>query len=282
METIPGNTWNQVQMSMSFHPQTNGQTEWIKQTIEAYLRSCINYEIYNWVDLSPMAEFAYNNLITQATRMSLFYANYGWHPGSMNPASIPNIKDEDMEYIHHLLSVQELVKKNLKTTQERMKKYADLKWKDAPEYNVGDLVILDGRNIQTRRPKDKLDHKKHGPFVIEKVVLPTAMWISLPWKWKIHNVFHISLLEPYNNGTRPPLDQLKIIAESDDIKGNEEWEIENILSSRKVKGKVLYWVRWKRHPLKKDHMEEPDECFIVGGMEALWEFHLRKPCMPQD
>jgi hypothetical protein len=124
-----------------------------------------------------------------------------------------------------------------------MMKYADLKWKDAPEYKVGDLVMLDGWNIQMRRPKDKLDDKKHGPFAIEKVVLPTAMQLSLLWKWKIHNTFHVSLLEPYNNGTRPPPDLLMIIDKSDDIKGNEEWEIEELLSSRKVKGKVRYRVR---------------------------------------
>jgi hypothetical protein len=39
--------------------------------------------------------------------------------------------------------------------------------------------MLDGWNIQMRRPKDKLDHKKHSPFAIEKVVLPTAMQLSL-------------------------------------------------------------------------------------------------------
>jgi hypothetical protein len=56
-----------------------------------------------------------------------------------------------------------------------MKKYANLKLKDAPEYRVGDLVMLDGQNIQMRRLKDKLDDKKHGPLVIENIVLPTAM-----------------------------------------------------------------------------------------------------------
>jgi hypothetical protein len=86
----------------------------------------------------------------------------------MNPASIPHTKDDDTAYTHHLLSIQELVKKNLKTTQERMKKYANLKRKDAPEYKVGDLVMLDGRNIKIRRLKDKLDHKKHSTFAIEK------------------------------------------------------------------------------------------------------------------
>jgi hypothetical protein len=103
--------------------------------------------------------------------------------------------------------------------------------------------MLDGRNIQMRTPKDKLDHKRYGPFAIEKVVSPTAMRLSLPRKWKIHNTLHVSLLEPYNNGTRPPSDLLKIIDKTDDIEGNEEWVIEEILSSRKVKGKVLYRVR---------------------------------------
>jgi hypothetical protein len=187
-----------------------------------------------------MAEFAYNNSVTQATGMSPVFANYGRHPGCTNPSTTPMNDNTQNGYINHIVSVQGLVTRNLKATQERMKKYADLKRKDAPEFKIGDLVMLDGRHIQTRRPKDKLDHKKHGPFTIEKVVLLTAMRLSLPRKWKIHNTFHVSLLEPYNNGTRPPPDLLRIIDESADIEGNEEWEIEEILSSRKVKGKVLY------------------------------------------
>jgi hypothetical protein len=230
-------------MSTSFHPQTDGQTEQINQMIEAYLRSFINYEMDNWVGLLPMAEFAYNNSVTQATGMSPFFANYGRHPGCTNPSTTPTNDDTQEGYINHIVSVQGLVTRNLKATQERMKKYADFKRKDAPEFKVGDLVMLDGRHIQTRRPKDKLDHKKHGPFAIEKVVSPTAMRLSLPRKWKIHNTFHVSLLEPYNNGTRPPPDLLKIIDKSADIDSNEEWEIEEILSSRKVKGKVLYQVK---------------------------------------
>jgi hypothetical protein len=92
----------------------------------------------------------------------------------------------------------------------------------------------------------------------------------------------MSLLEPYNNGTRPPPDLLRIIDQSDDIKGNEEWESEEILSTRKVKGKILYRVRWKGYPLKKDHMKEPYENIIVGRLEALRDFHLTNPCMPRD
>jgi hypothetical protein len=162
-------------ISMSFHPQTDGQTERINQTIEAYLWSFIDYEMDNWVGLLPMAEFAYNNSVTQATGMSPFYTNYRRHPGCTNPNNMSASDDTQEGYINHLVSVPGLVTRNLKATQERMKKYADLKRKDAPEFKIGDLVMLDGRHIQTRWPMDKLDHKKHGPFAIEKVISPIAM-----------------------------------------------------------------------------------------------------------
>jgi hypothetical protein len=127
--------------------------------------------------------------------------------------------------------------------------------------------MLDGRHIQTRQLKDKLNYKKHGPFAIEKVISLTTMQLLLPRKWKIYNTFHVSLLEPYHNGTRPLPDLLKIIDKAGNIEGREEWEIEEILSSRKVKGKVLYQVKWKGYPLKKDQTKEPYESFIVGSLQ---------------
>jgi transposase InsO family protein len=62
-------------MSTAFHPQTDGQTERLNQTIEAYLRSFTNHQQNNWMSLLPMAEFAYNNSVTSATGLSPFYAN---------------------------------------------------------------------------------------------------------------------------------------------------------------------------------------------------------------
>jgi hypothetical protein len=75
---------------------------------------------------------------------------------------------------------------------------------------------------------------------------------------------------------------LRIIDDSANIEGNEEWEIEEILLSRKVKGKVLYQVKWKGYPLKKDHTEEPYESFIVGSLQSLQEFYSRNLGMPRD
>ena len=48
-------------MSTVYYPQTDGQTECVNQALEQYLRCYINYNLSNWSDLLPSAEFAYNN-----------------------------------------------------------------------------------------------------------------------------------------------------------------------------------------------------------------------------
>ena len=67
-------------MSTAYHPQTDGQTERTNQVLEGYLRSFVNYDQDDWYQLLPLAEYAYNNSITNAHKMTPFFANYGFHP----------------------------------------------------------------------------------------------------------------------------------------------------------------------------------------------------------
>ena len=41
-------------LSTAYHPQTDGQTERMNQTLEQYLRCYVNYEQNNWVKLLPI------------------------------------------------------------------------------------------------------------------------------------------------------------------------------------------------------------------------------------
>jgi len=123
-------------------------------------------------------------------------------------------------------------RKGLEEAHERMRQYTDPTRKEPPAYQVGDLVILSGRNIKTRRPSRKLDHKNHGPFQIEKIVSPLAVRLTLPRKWKIHNVFHMLLLEPYlTSEHRAPPDPSKVLREADDIEQSEEYDVDEVMSS---------------------------------------------------
>jgi len=134
--------------------------------------------------------------------------------------------------------------------------------------------MLNGRNIKTRRPSKKLDHKNHGPFQIEKIVSPLAVRLTLPRKWKIHNVFHVSLLEPYQTSEhRAPPDLSKVLQEADGIEQSEEYDVDEVMSSvERGHGnneRILYLVKWLDYPERKDWTEEPFDNFSVGGLEKL-------------
>ena len=48
-----------------------------------------------------------------------------------------------------MTSVHNWCKAKLEETRERMRKYYDQKSKDTPKYKVGDLVMLNGKNLRT-------------------------------------------------------------------------------------------------------------------------------------
>src|SRR5882724_4363011 len=66
-------------LSTVYHPETDGQTEWVNQILEQYLQVYINYQQDDWVNLLPLAEFTYNNMHS-ATMVTPFFANKGFQP----------------------------------------------------------------------------------------------------------------------------------------------------------------------------------------------------------
>jgi len=274
-------------MSTAFHPQTDGQTERLNQTIEAYLRTFVSKEQDDWKRLLPMAEFAYNNSATTGNGMSPFYANYGFHPVAVGPALSEPFNPASATHGHWMHAVHDEARLGLQEARERMRRYTDPEQKAPPAYQVGDLVMLSGRHIKTRRPTKKLDHKNHGPFQIENIVSPLAIRLTLPRKWKIHNVFHVSLLEPYRTSEhRAPPDPSKVLREADDIEQSEEYDVDEVMASaehgRGNRKRTLYLVKWLDFPERKDWTEEPFDNFSVGGLEKLREFHRRNPDAPRD
>ena len=67
-------------MMMVFHPQSDRQIERINQILEEYLRNYCLWKQDNWDELLPLAEYAYNSAISETTKISPIYPNYGFKP----------------------------------------------------------------------------------------------------------------------------------------------------------------------------------------------------------
>ena len=70
----------ETKLSTAYHPETDGQTERINQELEQYLRMYVNHRQNNWAEWLATAEFAFNNKVHTATKMSPFQTNYGREP----------------------------------------------------------------------------------------------------------------------------------------------------------------------------------------------------------
>jgi len=132
----------------------------------------------------------------------------------------------------------------------RHKEYYDAQRKPDPNLQQGDKLWLLPTNIRTTRPCKKLDYKKIGPFKILARIGTSAYKLDLPTPMKIHNTFHISLLELYNNNKLPsqPSEPPPPII----IEGELEYELEEIVDSRLHYNKLQYRAKWTGYSPEHD------------------------------
>jgi len=64
-------------LSIMFHLQTDRQIKQINQELEQYLRFFTEYRQRDWPEWLVMVEFAVNNKVYSATKVSFFVENYG-------------------------------------------------------------------------------------------------------------------------------------------------------------------------------------------------------------
>jgi len=110
-------------MSTAYHPQTDGQTEHINQALEQYLRCYVNYNLSNWLDLLPSAEFAYNNQAHKGIKESPFYLEYSRHPRA-GPILVKESLQRDLnDLMYKRQEALEQAKAALTLVVERIKWY---------------------------------------------------------------------------------------------------------------------------------------------------------------
>ncbi len=208
-------------LSTAFHPQTDGLSERKNQWVEQYLRLVTSMDPKGWVDWIALATAVHNNRVNVTTGMSPNQILLGYNP-------ILNT-EESLRTMNDLVEMwSEAMDLNRRNAIWALNKSSDQSGPPPSQYSPGQQVWLDTTHLKLPHQKAKLTPKRLGPFKILKEISPVAYRLALPISWRIHDVFHTSLLNPYHetkehgpNFTRPPPDL---------IEGKEEYEVELIVA----------------------------------------------------
>ena len=139
-----------------------------------------------------MAEFAHNSATHSVTQRTPFSLMMGYEPQAYPPLGktfLPNLESR----LSNLSTARDDAQAAHKLAQQKMKEWITSKY---TLWKVGDKVWLETTNLHMKGPK-KLQMKRTGPFESEEVISHMAFCLRIPSQWKIHPVFHASLLSTY-------------------------------------------------------------------------------------
>jgi hypothetical protein len=270
-----------VSASTAYHPQSDGQTERVNQELEQYLRLFVNERQDNWDELLPLAEFQYNNRIHAATRETPFVLDTGMQPRmGFEPRQPPSKLETVNEFKTRMATALEESKAALKKAKDDMARYYDRRRTPAPNYEKGDRVYLDSSDIHTTRPSHKLSHRYLGPFTILDRVGRNAYRLKLPPALsRLHPVFNVVKLMPAPIDPipgRPTPNQPPPTLVDDD--GGEHYEVEEILDSRLMRGKLHFLVKWKGYGYEENKWVREEE---LEAPDLLQDFYKKNPGAPR-
>jgi hypothetical protein len=134
--------------------------------------------------------------------------------------------------VEEVTKLRDQLYKRLKETRNNQVKYYDEKH-TFRIFNVEDKILLNFRNIHIFKSSKKLDHKYYESFEIEKFIEKQAYKLRLSHTFRIHNVFHVSLLKSYK-------ERFDNVITSSSIMINEERhdEMKLILNSRSYRKRL--------------------------------------------
>ena len=244
----------ELKATTTYCPQSNGEAERVNQEIGTYLRMYCAEKPDDWSLYLADVQFTHNSRIHSMHGQTPFYLLHSYEPTAYpsDVANTPGLAEERLEQLAANRDKAVIAQKQAQEVMIARKPGVTYK-----KFEVGDKVWLDARNLHLKTTR-KLTPRRLGPFEVIEEISPVVFKLRLPEAWRIHNVFHTSLLMPqvtmseYGIPPEPPLPEL--------VDGESEFEVEAILQHKFVgrKKEIWYLVQWRGYS-RAESTWEPEE-----------------------
>nr|GEV38959.1 putative reverse transcriptase domain-containing protein [Tanacetum cinerariifolium] len=194
LEDEGGTMGTRLDMSTSYHPQTDRRSERTIQTLEDMLRACMIDFGNGWGRHLPLVEFSYNNSYHASIKAASFEALYGRK--CQSPVCWTEVGDAQLtgpEIIHETTEKIVQIKQRIQAARDHQKSYADVRRKPL-EFQVGDRVMLKvspWKGVVCFGKRGKLNSRYNEPLEVLAKVGTVAYKLELPQQLsRVHNMFH--------------------------------------------------------------------------------------------
>ncbi|CAA7029555.1 unnamed protein product [Microthlaspi erraticum] len=205
-----------LDMSTTYHPQTDGQTEITNRALGNMLRSLVGDNIKSWESKLPQAEFAHNHANNRSLGFCPFQVVYGVIP--REPLDLSMLPDKTRMYgsaVDFVNSVQEIHTKAIDNLHGSAIKYKRAVNKHRQEllFEPGDLVwVVLTKDRMPLHEYNKLRSRKIGPVKVLERINPNAYRLELPAQIHTANVFNVKHLSRFVGDNEGPDSEANLLS----------------------------------------------------------------------
>ncbi|KAF8748695.1 hypothetical protein RHS01_10654 [Rhizoctonia solani] len=258
--------------SLAYHPQSDGQTEQVNPSIEHFLRAYSGVNQRDWTKWLPMAEFAYNNAVHSSMGKTPFKALYGWEP-TLTPSNVPTDVPEADDLAQTMEAQWNKVESALRQSKQQMTAGED---GNPTEFEIGEEVWLDARNVNLKTLSPKLTEQRLGPFKVTEKISDRAYRLELPPTMRIHNVFYVGLLSKVKRDKKRTFENRPLPVT---VNGEEEYEVEGITNAEECNGKWFFRVKWKGYGSEENTWEPRENLKNAEKILEKYKKDMRKKAL---